>query len=309
MQQVLLLFPLWAIVASIIAWFFPTPFMSLQGIIVPLLMVIMLAMGMTLSLKDFQTVLGMKKVVLIGVSLQFLVMPLAAFVVSRMMQLSLELTIGMMLVGVTAGGTASNVMTYLAKGNLALSVSMTLVSTLLAVIMMPLLTQVYLGQSVHVPTSEMLLSLLKIVLLPIGVGLLIHHLYAEQIGRLQDLLAQFASWSIVLIIAIVVALNSERLHLVTYALIVAVILHNLFGLFAGYQVTKWLGYDSQTARTVGIEVAMQNSGLSVAMAMTYFNAVSALPGAMFSIWHNISGALFASYWRKTDAKAPQEQSS
>lgn len=301
MQQVLLLFPLWALLASLAAWFFPEPFVMLQGVIVPLLMVIMLAMGMTLSLQDFRQVWGMKKVVLIGVSLQYLLMPLAAFVVSRMMQLSLELTVGMMLVGVSAGGTASNVMTYLAKGNLALSVSMTLVSTLLAIILMPVLAELYLGQTIHVPTSEMLVSLVKIVLLPVTVGVIIHHFFKQSIQNLQDFLAQFASWSIVLIIAIVVAVNNEQLHLVTYGLLIAVIVHNLIGLVAGYQLIKLLGYDSCTSRTVAIEVAMQNSGLSVAMAMSYFSALSALPGALFSIWHNISGALFASYWRRKTA--------
>ncbi len=297
MQKMTLLFPLWALIASLIAWYFPDPFVNMQGIIVPLLMVVMLAMGMTLSLKDFGKVWGLKKVVIIGVSLQFILMPLAAFVISRMLQLSLELTVGMMLVGVTAGGTASNVMTYLAKGNLALSVSMTLVSTLLAIVLMPVLTELYLGQSIHVPTSEMLVSLIKIVLLPIVAGLVLNHFLSQSIEQLQNLLAQFASFSIVLIIAIVVALNNEQLHLVSVALIASVILHNLTGLIAGYQLTRWLGYDSVTARTVAIEVSMQNSGLSVAMAMTYFSALSALPAALFSIWHNLAGAMFASFWR------------
>lgn len=297
MQKMTLLFPLWALIASLIAWYFPDPFVNMQGIIVPLLMVVMLAMGMTLSLKDFGKVWGLKKVVIIGVSLQFILMPLAALVISRMLQLSLELTVGMMLVGVTAGGTASNVMTYLAKGNLALSVSMTLVSTLLAVVLMPVLTELYLGQSIHVPTSEMLVSLIKIVLLPIVAGLVLNHFLSQSIEQLQNLLAQFASFSIVLIIAIVVALNNEQLHLVSAALVAAVMLHNLTGLIAGYQLTRWLGYDSVTARTVAIEVSMQNSGLSVAMAMTYFSALSALPAALFSIWHNLAGAMFASFWR------------
>lgn len=307
MQQILVLFPLWAVLASIIAWFFPAPFVQLQGIILPLLVVIMLAMGMTLSLRDFANLKQMKTVVLIGVGLQFLLMPLAAFVISRMLQLSLELTIGMMLVGVTAGGTASNVITYLAKGNLALSVSMTLVSTLAAVIMMPLLTHLYLGQSVLVPTSEMLISLVKVVVIPIVVGVVLNHFFARSIIKLQDLLAHFATWSIVLIIAIVVAVNNEQLHLVSISLLLAVVLHNLVGLYSGYKITQWLGYDSKTARTVAIEVAMQNSGLSVAIAMSYFSALSALPGALFSVWHNISGALFASYWRRQPTQETLEK--
>jgi len=307
MQKMTLLFPLWALLASLLAWYYPAPFVNMQGIIVPLLMVVMLAMGMTLNVRDFQQVWGIRKVVIIGVSLQFILMPLAAFVISRLLQLSLELTVGMMLVGVTAGGTASNVMTYLAKGNLALSVSMTLVSTLFAIVLMPLLTELYLGQSIHVPTTEMLASLVKIVLLPILIGLVLNHFLSKSIEQLQNFLTQFASFSIVLIIAIVVALNNEQLHLVSVALLAAVVLHNLTGLFAGYQLTRWLGYDSVTARTVAIEVSMQNSGLSVAMAMSYFSALSALPAALFSIWHNLAGALFASFWRNKSQQSLQDE--
>lgn len=306
MQKIILLFPLWALLASGVAWGFDEFFVSLKGMIVPLLMLVMLAMGLTLNYQDFLKVWRLKRIVAVGVGLQYLLMPFAAFVISRMLQLSLELTIGMMLVGVTAGGTASNVMTFLAKGNLALSVSMTFVSTLLAIVLMPLLTQLYLGKSVDVPALKMLLSMLQIVLAPIVLGVLLNHFFAKSLEPLTDWFALFASFSIVLIVAIVVALNVDQLYLLSGALILAVVLHNLIGLLSGYQISRWLGYDSVIARTVAIEVAMQNSGLSVAMALNYFSAAAALPAALFSIWHNLSGAIFASFWQR---KKPIKQNS
>lgn len=153
---------------------------------------------------------------------------------------------------------------------------------------------------------QMLRSMLQIVLLPIVAGVLLNHFFnhffAGTIEKLTAHLAQFASLSIVLIVAIVVAVNHEQLALISAGLILAVILHNLVGLFSGYQIIRWLGYDSVVARTVAIEVAMQNSGLSVAMAMNYFSAAAALPGALFSIWHNLSGAIFASFWHRKHAR-------
>lgn len=296
----LLLFPVWAILISIIAFIFPAWFVDLKSWIVPLLMLVMLGMGLTLQWQDFKQVWLYRKVVALGVGLQFLVMPFAAWFISLIMGLSLELMIGMMLVGATAGGTASNVMAYLAKGDVALSVSMTMVSTLAAVVMLPLLTLLYLGQSVEVPALSMLGMLLKIIVLPIAVGMLLNYLLKDKLEGFVPYFSQFSMGAILLIIAIVVALNTENLSTVAASLVTAIIIHNLIGLGSGYWLTRKLGYDSKIARTVAIEVGMQNSGLSVALALKYFTAASALPGALFSIWHNLSGAMFASYWARDD---------
>lgn len=296
----LLLFPVWAILISIIAFIFPAWFVDLKSWIVPLLMLVMLGMGLTLQWQDFKQVWLYRKVVALGVGLQFLVMPFAAWFISLIMGLSLELMIGMMLVGATAGGTASNVMAYLAKGDVALSVSMTMVSTLAAVVMLPLLTLLYLGQSVEVPALSMLGMLLKIIVLPIAVGMLLNYLLKDKLEGFVPYFSQFSMGAILLIIAIVVALNTDNLSTVAASLVTAIIIHNLIGLGSGYWLTRKLGYDSKIARTVAIEVGMQNSGLSVALALKYFTAASALPGALFSIWHNLSGAMFASYWARDD---------
>ncbi len=292
----LLLFPFWALIIVLTAYLFPEFFVDLKSWIIPLLVLIMLGMGLTLQWQDFRQVWAYRKIVAVGVALQFLIMPFAAWIISLSFGLSLELMIGMMLVGATAGGTASNVMAYLAKGDVALSVSMTMVSTLAAVVMLPLLTLLYLGQSVEVPAMSMLGMLIKVIILPIAAGMIINHFLQDKLKGFVPWFSLFSMGAILLIIAIVVALNSDNLVTVAWSVVTAVVLHNLIGLTSGYWIARKLGYNSVVARTVAIEVGMQNSGLSVALALKYFTAASALPGALFSIWHNLSGAMFASYW-------------
>lgn len=295
------LFPLWALLLSGIAFYFPDVFAALKPGIVPLLAVIMMGMGMTLTLEDFKRVGRQPVIVLIGVLLQFLIMPFAAYAISIALNLSLPLLIGLVLVGASSGGTASNVICYLAKGNVALSITLTLCSTLLAVIAMPTLTWLYLGERIPVPVWGMLLTVLKIVIAPVCVGVLINHLAGQRLTRVRPFFPVMSVIAIVLIIAIIVAINQARIGELSVIIILAVILHNMIGLLSGYWLTRWLGYDRQTCRTLAIEVGMQNSGLSVALAINYFSPLAALPGAVFSIWHNLTGSILASVWaRKSD---------
>jgi len=292
----LLFFPIFAIAASAMALLWPPFFADFKSWIVPLLMLVMLGMGLHLSVHDFKRVWQYRKLVLFGVGLQFLIMPFTAWLLSKGLGLSDELLIGMVLVGATAGGTASNVIAYLAKGDVALSVSMTVVSTLAAVFMLPLMSLIYLGQSIDVPAISMLGSLIKIIIVPVLIGILIHRFYASSIERLASFTSWFSMLVIVFIIAIVVALNHANFAELAGILVLAVILHNLIGLLSGYFLARRLGYDSVIARTVAIEVGMQNSGLSVALALKFFTPASALPAALFSLWHNISGIIFALFW-------------
>lgn len=294
------LFPVWAVLVSIFAFLFPDLFTQLKSWIVPLLVMVMLGMGLTLKWQDFTRVLAYRNVVVIGIAIQFLVMPLAAWLISLLLGLNIELMTGMMLVGATAGGTASNVMAYLAKGNVALSVSMTMISTLVAVVMLPLLTWLYIGQDIEVPATSMLTMLVKVIILPVLAGMLFNHFFSARLKRFTPWFSRFSMMAILLIIAIVVALNNHNLSTLIWPVVCAVMLHNLIGMACGYWASRKLGYDSAVARTVAIEVGMQNSGLSVALALKYFSATSALPGALFSIWHNLSGAMFASYWATKD---------
>ncbi|MEC9263145.1 MAG: bile acid:sodium symporter family protein [Pseudomonadota bacterium] len=292
------LFPVLALLISVFAYLFPALLVGLKVLIVPLLVMVMLAMGLTLQWRDFARVWQYRRIVAAGVAIQFIIMPFAAWLIALLLGLSEALMTGMMLVGATAGGTASNVMAYLAKGNVALSVSMTMISTLVAVILLPLLTWLYLGQSIEVPALSMLGMLVKVILLPVAAGMLLNHFFKHKLAGIAPACSVFSMAAILLIIAIVVALNSDNLNTVAWQVVSAVILHNLIGLGCGYGLSRKLGYDSVIARTVAIEVGMQNSGLSVALALKYFSAASALPGAIFSIWHNLSGALFASFWAK-----------
>lgn len=297
------LFPVWALLFTAAAWFFPTLFAPGKSLILPLLMLIMFGMGMTLGASDFYRVIRRPKVIGLGIALQYTVMPLLAFLLSRLFALSPELTAGMVLVGASSGGTASNVITYLAKGDVALSISLTAVSTLLAVALMPLLTWVYIGQSVPVPVIQMLQSVLEVVLVPVAVGIAVNTLFGMKMQKVKPLFPLLSMVSIVLIIAIIVALNHDNLGKVGPILLLAVALHNLGGMAAGFFVPRLLGYDAVTCRTMAFEVGMQNSGLSVALAIKYFGALAALPGAIFSIWHNIAGSVLAGWWAKR-ADAP-----
>ena len=304
-QKFVTLFPLLAITLSIIAFFYPSGFVALQAAIIPLLSLIMFAMGMTLTWRHFQAAARQPLIIGISIAIQYFFMPLFAWLAARLWQLPEEQLIGMVQVGSSAGGTASNVICYLARGNVALSILMTMTSTLCAVILMPVLVYLYLHQSIPVPVAAMMRSILFIVLIPVVMGTTINSLFAGRLTKIEAALPVISSIAIIVIIAIIVSLNRQNLAVLSLPVLGAVILHNMLGLFTGYSIPYLLKYDASTCRTVCIEVGMQNSGLSVALAIKYFSTLSALPGALFSIWHNLSGTLLAAYWRKSAASKNQ----
>ncbi|WP_245686165.1 bile acid:sodium symporter family protein [Terasakiispira papahanaumokuakeensis] len=267
-----------------------------KDMIVPLLSLIMFCMGLTLTPADFVRVARRPMCVAVGVGLQFLIMPLAAWGVALLLNLPDDLLIGMVVVGATAGGTASNVMAWLAGANVALSVTMTLTSTLASIVATPLLTALYVGHTVDVPLLSMMTTIASIVLGPIVLGMLFNRLFNRWVSENEVVLACVSMLAIVLIIGIVVALNQQRLAVMGSALILAVMLHNSIGLFLGYRLSRLLGMAPYDARAIAIEVGMQNSGLAAALSAKLFGVGSALPGVLFSVWHNISGSLLAGYW-------------
>lgn len=289
-----LIYPVIALIFAIFAHFFPEFFTPFKGHIVTFLMIIMLGMGMTLKFTDLVSVFNKKSTLVLGVVIQFVFMPLIALGVSKIFALSEPLLVGMVLVGASAGGTASNVLTYLAKGDLALSVSMTLVSTILACVLMPFLTWLYLGQSVEVAAQSMLFDLLKITILPLAIGIFLNTFFGKFLGRFQRAMPLISMSAIIFIIAVIVALNTQNLASVGSGVVFAVITHNALGMLLGYGGARICGFDARIARTIAIEVGVQNSGLSAALAMKYFGALAALPGALFSIVQNVTGAIFAS---------------
>ncbi len=292
------LFPLWAILLSTLAYLAPTLFTPLKPSLFFLLGLVMFGMGMSLKANDFLLIFKSPKPILLGLLLQFLCMPFFAWGLSTWLQLPLALASGMVLVGASPGGTASNVICYLAKGNVALSIAITTFSTLLAVIATPALSLLYLGKQVDVPAMKMLMDIVKIIILPVTAGIIVNQLFGRLLGAARQIFPLISVFAIVLIIAIIVALNHSRLGSIGILLVSAVALHNALGLLAGYWLPRAFGMDQRTSKTLAIEVGMQNSGLAVALAAKYFSPAAALPGALFSLWHNLTGSLLASFWSR-----------
>ena len=274
-------------------------------VINPMLGIIMFGMGLTLTGKDFKIVLSRPKDILIGCLTQFIVMPLLAWTLTRAFSLPQELAIGVILVGCCPGGTASNVITYLAKGDLALSVGMTAASTLLAPLLTPLLVWLLAGTMVNVDTTGMLLSIVCVVILPIVGGLLCQRFIPKMTHRVTPYLPAFSSIAIALTVGIVVAHNADRLMTAGWLVVLIVMIHNLLGLGIGYLVGRLLRLQQPKRVALSIEVGMQNSGLATSLAVMHFASfpLATIPGAVFSVWHNISGAIVARiYSRMMDKK-------
>lgn len=269
-----------------------------------LLGVVMFGMGLALNLHDFQVVFSRPKDIIIGCLAQFTVMPLLAWGLTKVFQLDEALALGVILVGCCPGGTASNVITYLAKGDLALSVGMTGVSTVLAPLLTPLLTWLLAGESIHVDVAGMLLSILWVVILPIVLGLVIKSLWPKFTEKAMDYLPAFSSVAIAFTVSIVISSNASKLLASGMLIIIVVMLHNLFGLGLGYLIGRLLGMSEPKKRAVSIEVGMQNSGLASSLATLHFAAypMATIPGAIFSVWHNISGAIVAWLYTKKDIR-------
>ena len=268
-----------------------------------LLGVVMFGMGMTLTVQDFKRVLQRPWEVLLGVVAQFLIMPFVALLLVRLFSLPPELAIGVILVGTCPGGTASNVISYLAKGDVALSVSMTTATTLLAPVMTPFLTWYLAGSWIEVSFTAMMISIAQMVLLPLMLGLAAHHFFQGTVEKMLPAMPVVSVVTIVLLVGGVVALGADSLFDVGLLMAGIVVLHNAFGLVLGYAMARLFRLDSKKARTVAIEVGMQNSGMAVSLAVMYFNPAAAIPGAIFSVWHNISGSLVANYFARRDGRS------
>jgi len=287
---------------AVLALTFPSVLQQVPTTVInPLLGVIMFGMGLTLNLKDFKIVFSRPKDVITGCLAQFTVMPLLAWGLARAFQLDEALALGVVLVGCCPGGTASNVITYLAKGDLALSVGMTGVSTVLAPVMTPLLVWLLAGKSVDVDVAGMLLSILWVVILPIVAGLIVKWLWPKFTERATDYLPAFSSVAIALIVAIIIAANASKLLAGGMVIILVVVLHNLCGLSLGWLIGRLLRLPDAKRKAISIEVGMQNSGLASSLATLHFAAypMATIPGAVFSVWHNISGAIVARLYAKT----------
>ncbi|HHQ2582718.1 TPA: ketopantoate/pantoate/pantothenate transporter PanS [Providencia rettgeri] len=302
LSKVTRLFPLWALLLSIFAYYTPNSFTGISPFISYLLMLIMFTMGVTLRISDFKRVVTRPAPVIICTFIHYLIMPLAAWLLAKAFDMPADLAVGMILVGSVASGTASNVMIYLARGDVALSLTISSVSTLVGVFATPLLTLLYADTSISVNVMGMLLSILQIVIIPIIAGLVIHHLFSEIVKKIEPFLPSLSMICILAIISAVVAGSQSHIASVGFMVAIAVVLHNGIGLIGGYWGGRLFGFDESTCRTLAIEVGMQNSGLAATLGAQYFGAMAALPGALFSVWHNLSGSLLAGYWQGKPTK-------
>ncbi len=292
-------FTFWIILFSAVAYLYPSHFEDLRNLIVPTLGIIMFGMGASLTTSDFKRVLVRPRDVGVGVVAQYGIMPFLGFALAKIFGLDPILAAGVVLVGSCPGGTSSNVITYLARGDVAFSVTMTSVSTLISPIMLPLLMYLYAGQWIDIPVLKLFISTVQIILLPVALGLGLRILIKDKIKYMLPVLPSVSSLAIIFIVGVIVAANSQSIATVGLTVAIIAIMHNILGFSIGYWVGRFFGMDTQRARAVSIEMGMQNSGLAVALANTYFGTLAALPGAIFSVWMNISGSALAWWWRRS----------
>ncbi|NLK66974.1 MAG: bile acid:sodium symporter family protein [Campylobacteraceae bacterium] len=290
------------IVGTIFALFMPDVAKAIfkTSYVTYILGIVMFGMGLTVKTEDFKELIVRPKLVTIGICAQFMIMPLLAYLLVKGFNLPLGLAIGVVLVGTCPGGTSSNVITYLSKGDVALSVAITSCTTLLAPFVTPLLTKLLIGQSIDINLVAMFMSIVKVVIVPITLGIVFRQFLPKLTEALQSILPMVSSFGITAIVIAVVAANASNIIANVGIIVIVVMLHNLLGYLTGYMVGKAVTDDIAKVKALSIEVGMQNSGLAASLALTHFAAhpLAAVPGALFSVWHNISGGILASIFSR-----------
>ncbi|WP_138416107.1 bile acid:sodium symporter family protein [Aquibacillus sediminis] len=299
-------FAIWVILFAVLSYLIPSGFTWLAAYITPLLGIIMFGMGLTLSTQDFKEALRRPKEVGIGVLGQFTIMPLLAFALATLLPVPPEVAVGVILVGCCPGGTSSNVMTFLSKGDTALSVAITAVSTVLAPIITPALVLLFASQWLPVSASSLFVSIVQIVLVPIVLGLLVKGLLKEKAEAGAKAIPLVSVIGIVAIVAAVVSTSQAQIAETGALIFAIVVLHNVLGYLVGLGLGKLLNMQPEQQKAVSIEVGMQNSGLGATLASAHFSPLAAVPSAIFSVWHNISGPIIATIYRKHQEKQEQQ---
>ncbi|BCL39586.1 bile acid:sodium symporter family protein [Nostoc sp. MS1] len=292
------LFFVWVLIGATYGYFFPKIAASGSSNISIALGVVMLGMGLTITLEQLKGLRYAGKALILGVVLQFTIMPLLGWLAATVLKLPPMLALGVILVGASPGGTASEVVTFLARGDVPLSVALTTASTLISPIMTPLWIWFLSSNWVEIQPLSLIMTTVQFVLLPVLVGIGMRCFWTPNKLVMEGVLPLVSMFAIVWIIATVVGLNRDRLFIMPIV-IVAVIFHNVLGLILGYLGAAMTGQSTPVCRTISIEVGMQNSGLAVALAIAHFDPVAAIPGAIFSVCHNLTGSLIASIWRKS----------
>ncbi|MFN2100132.1 bile acid:sodium symporter family protein [Altererythrobacter sp. MF3-039] len=323
-QQLTRLFALWTVLGTLWAWLNPKHFLWVvdgrfqpfgQSLVSFMLGVIMLGMGLTLSLDDFKRVLALPKAIAAGVAFQFTVMPLAGFAIAMGSGLETGLAVGLILVSCCPGGTASNVIAYLARANLALSVTMTLASTLIAVMMTPLLTGWLAGVFVEIDRWALFRGMITIVLVPVIAGVALNTLFPKATRRIAEISPLVSVVVVVLIVGGIIANSKALIEAHAGVLLLAVLALHVTGFSLGYAITRLLGFATDSCRTISVEVGMQNSGLGSSLASTpsfagqFANpmqaALAPVPSAISAVYHVVIGSLLAAIWRRSSDKGEE----
>lgn len=296
---------------AVLNYFAPATSMWAKSYTGYFLSVVLFGMGMTLSIDDFKRIVKMPLMVIVGTVAHYLIMPLLAVFLCWVFRLEGMVAVGVILVGCCPSGTSSNVMSFLSRGDVALDVSIGLLSTLLAPFMVPLLMSVLASQYVDIPVESLFVTALKVVLIPVAAGVAVHTIFGAKVAKVTSVMPAVSQVAILLIIGVVVAANNAKLFTAETALILPVVmLHNLSGYGLGYLFSRLMfkvypqGFRYAQQKAITFEVGMQDSALGATLALQTFaaNPVVAIPSTFFSVWHNISGSVLASWWRSHDDK-------
>lgn len=301
-------FPAFILIGSVVAFLIPAPFLPWTQYITYFLMIIMFGMGLTLTIPDFKEVARRPVPVLIGVIAQFVIMPVCAVVVAKLLDLNPALAVGLLMLGSVPGGTSSNVIAYLAKGDVALSVAMTSVSTLVAPFMTPILMLLLAGENVDVDAGGMAITLAQTVLIPVVGGIVLRYVLDSWMEKVSPVLPWISILGIGGVVFPTVAKNKDALLQVGATVFLAVLLHNTLGYILGYYAAKLTGQPESYRRTVAVEVGTQSAGLASGMAGKFFAPEAALPGAVAAVLHNITGAIYAWLVRRSSLATAVEES-
>ncbi|MBZ1512612.1 bile acid:sodium symporter family protein [Leuconostoc mesenteroides] len=305
-------FTFFVILVALLAIFIPGPGTTLAttkvgtlSAVSILLMIVLFGMGITLTPNDFKRVARNPLQVILGTIAHYVIMPFIAFLLVHLFGLTGAAAVGVILVGSAPSGTSSNVMSFLSGGDVALDVSIGLLSTLLAPVMIPTLLKLLAGKWVNVPFSSMFFSAFQIVVIPIVLGIIVHTIFKEHVQKVIEIMPLISQVAILVIILAVLSANSKTILAVsTLILVPVIILHNLLGYLLGYGFSKLMKMDTPQQKAITFEVGMQDSALASTLAISFFEPASAIAAVMFSVWHNISGSVLASLWKNHTEKAP-----
>lgn len=292
-------FAVWVILFGVAAYFWPGPFVALKGYMDWFFALTMFGIGVVLQVKDFKRIIQKPIIVLIGSAAQFSIMPLGAFLLSKLFNLPPEIAVGLILTGSAPGAMASNVMSYIAKADTAYSVSLTTVSTLLCPLLTPGLTFLLAGSRLQVPFFEMVFSVIMMVIVPLFVGFGVRHFFRNKIEKVLPVFPAISVTFIIFICSLVIALNKSYLGQVTAVILTAGIVLNVYGMLAGYGVGSVFRMGLKRRRTLVIEIGMQNAGLGTVLALKHFGEKAAMPAAIFVFICIITASVMAAIWQRT----------